>query len=679
MKDVPVTQVRNFALMGHSHSGKTTLADAMLHRMGVTPTMGSIDAGTSAVDWNPEEKERKQTIWAKACSGIYKTQAGTESEIVFIDTPGFVDFYGQVISGSRAVDTGLIVVDAASGIQVGTQRAWMRCEELNLPRGIVITGLDKDNVDFLQCIAGIQEAFGDKCVPVLLPAKDLSTFYSVLLSTDVPDEYAALVDKARQTIVEDAAETDDTLIEKYLAGGELTPEELAGGLHTAVNSKSLIPVFAVAAKQEFGVTELLEAICRYFPSPVDHGAVNAEGDFIEVGPNAPFAGIVWRTMHDPYAGHLAFIRVMGGTLTADCEIQNATKGVKEKVSGLIGINGEKQEPVQKASAGDIVAIAKLKRTQIGESLCALGESIVLPAITFPAPVVFHAVVSKNKGDDDKLITGLQRLVEDDPNIQLERNGETGDLILAGMGDVQIDVALQQLKKRQNLDLELHQPRVAYRETITGIGEGHYRHKKQSGGRGQFGEVFLRVDPLPEGEEAWFVNKVVGGAIPSNFIPAVEKGLVEGKEKGVLCGYPLENVRITVYDGRYHNVDSSEVAFKIAAARALRDATGKAHPVLLEPMMELRVTVPEQFMGDITGDMSQKRGRVLGMEAGGGGMQTIILEAPQAELFSYTSELRSITGGRGGFEMRFVRYDVVPSNVTQQIVKAASSDKEESAA
>ncbi len=675
MRDVPIADVRNFVLMGHTHSGKTTLADAFLHQLGVTKTMGSVDAGTSFVDVNDEEKDKKISIWAKPCTGMYKTKAGKQVEMVFIDTPGYVDFYGQVIAASRVADTGLIVVDAASGVQIGTQRAWKQCDDLNLPRGILLTGLDKDNTDFAQSLEEIQSAFGHACVPVIIPNADRTAEYSVMTSKDIPDELKEMVDTARKVIVEDAAETDDTLLEKYLGGEELTEEELAHGLHAAVNNKSLVPVFAVSAKEEFGVHEALEAICRYFPSPEDHGAVDVSGDKIAVGGDEPFVGEVWRCTHDPFAGQLAYVRVFGGTLRSDSELYNATKGVKEKVGTLLAVNGQKQEQIKEARAGDIVAIPKLKSTGVSDSLCAMGSDIKMHPIEFPHPVVSHSVVSTKRGEEDKVITGLQRLAEDDPTIRVERNAETHELILAGMGDIQLDLAVQRMKKRTNVEIELHTPHVPYRESITSKGEGKYRHRKQSGGRGQYGEVFLRVEPLLEGDEEWFVNAIVGGAIPSNFIPAVQKGLVEGKEHGAVAGYPVQGVKITVYDGSFHAVDSSEVAFKIAGARALREATSNAKPVLLEPIMDLRITVPDQFLGDINGDLGHRRGRVTGMEADGN-LQVILAEVPMAELSRYSSELRSMTGGRGNFEMKFVRYDVVPPNVAQDVVKRVAAEKAE---
>ena len=676
MTDISIGDRRNFVLMGHTGAGKTTLVDSILHKLGVVNQQGHVDDGTSAADITEEEKDRNFTIWAKPFTGVYMTKAGKAVKMTMIDTPGYLDFFGQTIAAARVADTALIVVDANSGLAVGAQRAWQLCENQNLPRGIIITGLDRENADFFQTLAAVQEAWGSNCVPVVLPAPDLSAEYSVLMSDDVPGDLKGQIDEARQQIVEAAAETDDTLIEKYLGGEELTAEEMAHGLHTAVNSKSLVPVFAVAGKTEFGLAEVLEAICRYFPSPEEHEARDADGKVLDVGPDAPLSALVWRSINDPFAGQLSFLRVFSGTLRAEGEVMNATRDHKERVNGLICVNGGKQEPVTSATAGDIVALPKLRDTAIGDSICGTGEMVKQAPIAFPNPVTFNAVSSTKKGEEDKLMSGLIRASEDDPTIKVERNADTGDLILAGQGETQIDLCVQRMKKRTNVEVELRTPKVPYQETVTALAEGKYRHKKQSGGRGQFGEVFLRVEPMPQGdEEEWFVNAIVGGAIPSNFVPAVQKGVVEGMEAGAVAGYPVINVRTTVYDGSYHDVDSSEIAFKIAASRAFREAMGQAKAVLLEPIMKLRIMVPEQFMGDVNGDLSHKRGRVLGMEAAAG-MQVVIAEAPQAELFRYSAELRSMTGGRGSFEMEFDRYDIVPSNVAQKVIQQREQERQE---
>lgn len=676
MTDTPISDRRNFVLMGHTGAGKTTLVDSMLHKLGVVNQQGHVDNGTSAADITEEEKERKFTMWAKPFTGVYKTKAGSAVKMTIIDSPGYLDFFGQTIAAARVADTALIVVDANAGVAVGAQRAWQLCENQNLPRGIIITGLDRENADFFQSLSAVQESWGSRCVPVVLPNADLSAEYSVLMSTDVPADLQSQVDDARQQIVEAAAETDDTLIEKYLGGEELTQDELAHGLHTAVNSKSLVPVFAVAGKTEFGLSEVLEAICRYFPSPEEHGVQDADGNALEVGAEGSLSALVWRSINDPFAGQLSFVRVFAGTLNADGEIMNATKGHKEKVNGLLCVNGEKQEHVSSAGAGDIVALPKLRDTDIGDSICATGMDVKQNPIAFPNPVTYHAVVSTKRGEEDKLMSGLVRAAEDDPTIRVERNAETGDLILAGQGETQLDLAVQRMKKRTNVEVELRTPKVSYQETVTAQAEAKYRHKKQSGGRGQYGEVFLRVEPMPEGDEGeWFVNSIVGGAIPSNFIPAVQKGVVEGMEAGSMAHYPVKGVRTTAYDGSYHDVDSSEIAFKIAASRAFREAMSQARPVLREPIMKLRIMIPDQFMGDVNGDLSHKRGRVLGMEAAAG-MQVIIAEAPQAELFRYSAELRSITGGRGSFEMEFDRYDTVPANEAQKVIQQREQEREE---
>lgn len=676
MKGVPVSDVRNFVIMGHTGSGKTTLADALVFKLGLSDRLGSVDAGTSQSDFTDEEKNRKISIFATSFEGGYTSLAGKQFNMAFTDTPGYMDFFGQVIAAARAAETGLIVVDASSGIQVGTRRAWKCCQRRGVAaRSVVITGLDKDNTDFSAVLASVQESFGSNCVPVVLPTTDRTGVIDVLAAKEVPEDLEELHAEAKGALVEVAAETDDTLIEKYLEGQELSAEEIAHGLDSAVSSGALIPVFVCMAKQDIGVTELLEGIARLFPSPTAHEVQDLEGHTLDTSEEAPFAGLVWRTVVDPFVGQLSFVRVFSGTLTADCEVMNSSNGQKEKVGALLVTCGKKQSPVERGTAGDIVAIPKLKATKVGDSLCAMGEKIVIDPIHFPNPVMFQAVEAKTQADEDRLSGALTRLTDQDPTLHVERNAETHETVLKGLGDVHIDTAVALLKIQSNVQVTLSQPKVAYRETVTGMGEGHYKHKKQSGGRGQYGEVYLRVTPRSPEESDWFSNEIVGGSIPGNFIPAVQKGLLEGMLSGSVAGYPVENVRVHLYDGSYHDVDSSEVAFKIAGARALRDAMSKAKPVLLEPIMTVKVTVPDQFMGDINGDLNHKRGRILGMGLEEGA-QVITADVPQSELFRYAAELRSVTGGQGSFEMEFSRYDIVPANVAQKIIAAAVREKEE---
>ena len=647
----------------------------MLYKMGINDRLGSVDQGTSLGDYTDEEKARKTTVYAKSFCGMYKSSDGHNMDIVFCDTPGYADFHGQVIQASRIAGAALITVDAHAGIQVGTLRAWKQASFLDIPRAIVVTGLDRENSPFDKVMDDIRATWGDRCIPVLMPLPDNSAVVDVLAATDVPASVGDALKEAKGALVEMAAETDDTLIEKYLAGEPLSAREIADGLRHAVFDRKLVPVFACMALKNVGVGELLDGIARFFPSPADRPMKGADGKPIDTSPSAPFVGYVWRTVNDPFIGHMSFVYVCGGTLKADMEVMNVNKEQKERIVQFVALNGKKQLPTTEAEAGDIVAIAKLKATGLGDALCQNGAKATFEPFKFPNPVMWYAVSAKTQGDEDKIGTALHKLAEDDPTIHVERHPATHETILSGMGDTHLAVAVERMKKRNNVDVVLSTPKIPYTETITGRSEGHYKHKKQSGGRGQYGEVYLKVEPLMEGDEEWFADALVGGAIPHNFVPAVQKGVVEGMSKGTLAGCPVVKVKSTVYDGSYHDVDSSEIAFKIAGSRAFRDAVSKAKPVLLEPIMSVKITIPEQFMGDVNGDMSHRRGRIVGMESADG-LQVIIADIPQAELFTYCAELRSMTGGRGSFEMAFARYDVVPSNVAQKIIAAAVKVKEE---
>ncbi len=669
MKDIGAEQVRNFVLMGHSGSGKTTLADAILYKTGVNDRHGSVDDGTSMCDHTDDEKERKTTIWAKPFQAKYKNSAGNEYSLVMMDVPGYVDFQGQQIMAARVADAALITVDSTGGIEVGTTRSWRHCEKLELPRAVVLTGVNKDNADFYSALEKVREVWGARCVPVTAIARDHSRVIDVLAAAggDQPEEIEAF----KNELIEIAAESDDTLLEKYLGGEELSRNEILEGLRGSMNSGGLIPVFAVSSPADVGVDELMETIALLFPSPLDRPVRDADGNDIDPAASAPFSGLVWRSSHDPFVGSINYVRVYSGTLKADSEVMNKTKGQKERIGSLLLTNGKKQIKVDEVSAGDIVALAKMKITEMNDSL---GESLYEP-IVFPNPVVSYAVYPRSTGDEDKLANALSRVAQEDPTIHTERNKETSELILSGMGDMQVKVVVDYMKNHGNVEVDLQTPKVAYKETINGRAEGHYRHKKQSGGRGQYGEVFLRVEPRQPDDEEWFCDEIVGGAIPGGFMTAVQKGLVEGMQKGCLANNPVTQVKVRVYDGSYHDVDSSEVAFKIAAARAFRDAMQKANPVLLEPIMKIRIFVPDQFMGDITGDLNHRRGRILGMGSEDG-MQLLEAEVPQAEIFQYSSQLRSMTGGRGTFELEFLRYDVVPANVAQKVIAAARKADEE---
>lgn len=669
MTQSSVTSTRNVVILGHTGSGKTSLIDAILYHAGQNDRLGMTANGTSMADWTDEERERKISIFAKPFHVRVATKEGPPIDLTIIDTPGYLDLYGQAVAAARVADAALIAIDAVSGIQVGSIRAWRLCEALKLPCGIVITGLDKENADFDTVLSSIQKAWGRKCVPVELPTHNRQAIIDILAEGKVPDELAEEAELAMGVLEEDAAEEDEALLEKYLSGEHLSHDELTAGLRVAVKLRHIVPVFETEALKGVGVQELLDELCRLFPSPLDREAVDADGRPVKVDADAPFCGLVWRSVNDPFIGQLLFVRVFGGTLRADSEVFNTAKNQKERVGPLHMFNGKKDETVAAATAGQIVALAKLKATGTNNTLCAPGTEVTLAPIIFPQPVMSVAVVPKTQGDDDKIGIGLHRVVEEDPTLHLERNTETHELILSGMGDIHLDIAVSRMRKRSNVDVELQIPKVAYKETVTGRGEGHYKHKKQSGGRGQYGEVYLKVEARDPADPEWFVNEVVGGAIPRNFIPAVEKGVLEGLQRGVLAGFPVINAKVRVYDGTYHDVDSSEVAFKIAGARALSDGAVKARPVLLEPIMTMTITIPEQYMGDITGDLNHRRGRILGIDVDAG-MQTITAEAPQAEIFRYAAELRSLTQGQGVFEASFARYDTVPAQIAQKIIASA---------
>jgi elongation factor G len=674
MSEIPVSNVRNFVILGHSGSGKTTLTDAVAFKLGLNDRMGLVANGSSIADATEEEKARKITIFANSFTAAHKL-GDVDYKLVFTDSPGFMDFYGQILGAVRSADFAVITVDATAGVQVGTRRAWKTCKDGGLASiAFAITGLDKDNADFTKTVAAIRETFGMNCVPVTAPLS-ADAVVNILDQSDLP----ANLQEIRDSLAESAAESDESLMEKYFAEGTLAPAEIRKGLTRGIIAGDVHPIYSTNALKGVGIQELLDSICRLLPAPGARVYRDTEGSEIPAAPDAPFVAQVWRTAIDPFLGQLTYIRILSGTLATGMAVQNTSTDSKENISAMLHVIGKKQIPVAKAGPGDTVAIPKLKNTKTGNTLAAVGASVRLPDLALPQPVMFMALEAKTQADDDKLSTAIHRLLDCDPTLHYEKQAETKQILLKGLGDVHLDVAVALMKSQTNVSVTLSTPKVPYRESITAKGEGHYRHKKQSGGAGQFGEVYLRVFPRRDDEDGeWFVDKTVGGAIPNNFIPAVHKGVEEGKLTGSLAGYPVQNVNVEIYDGSYHPVDSKEIAFKIAGMRAFRDGMSKAKPVLLEPIMRLKITIPEAFMGAISGDMPHKRGRVMGMEADEG-IQVITAEAPMAELAKYAAELRSITGGQGSFTMDFDRYDIVPANVAQKIIaEAAKHHKEEDA-
>ncbi len=671
MSVTAVENVRNFAILGHSGSGKTTLTDAIAFKIGLNDRLGLVSNGSSVSDITDEEKVRKISIFSSPFTGEYKL-GGQSYKLIFIDTPGAPDFYGQLRGAVRAADSAIITVDAVSGVQVGTRRAWHICKSYNLSSvAFVITGLDKENADFHKTLDSIRDAFGVNCVPVTVPVA-ADKIVNILDTDTLPAE----LEDIKTSLAEAAAETDEALMDKYFSEGTLSAEEIRSGLLSGIAGGSVRPIYCVLSLKGTGMNEMLDSICRLLPGPGKRPLTDADGNAIPADPAAPFVAQVWKTAVDPFMGQLSYIRVFSGTLTNNMTVQNNGNGGKETVTTILQVNGKKQTGIDSAGPGDIVALPKLKNTKTGDTLAAVGTNTKLPEIDYPQPVTYMAVTAKTQADEDKISVAIHRLLDSDPTIHYEKQAATKEIILKGLGDVHLDVAVALMKSQSNVNVLLSTPKVPYREAVTGLGQGHYRHKKQSGGRGQFGEVYLRVEPLPEGETEWFLDETVGGSIPGNFMPAIQKGINETMLAGPIAGYPVQNVKVHVYDGAFHEVDSSEVAFKIAGSRAFREGMMAAKPVLLEPIMTLKISIPDTFMGSISGDMPHKRGRVLGMEADEDGVQVITAEAPLAELFKYSAELRSLTGGQGSFTMDFTRYDVVPGNVAQKIIAEAAKNRQE---
>ena len=671
---VDTSKIRTVAVVGHASSGKTSLIDAALFIAKSVDKHGRVANGTSNVDCLPDELERKITIHAKPFHGKWQ-----EHQVTLLDTPGFADFHGETMAAVRAADAAIVVVDGVGGVEVGTRRVWKLLDEMQKPRLVFVSKLDKENSDFFKCVEQIRSAFGKNCIPFELPVGKEAGFSKVLNlrttpESDVPAELREQFHKAHESLEEAAAEQDDKLLEEFLGGQALTLDEITKGTHVGVARGTTVPIYCGCPEKEIGVRNLLEGVVALLPSPLDRGPVPAEdGTKVEPKASDPFSGFVFKATVDPYAGHLAYVRVISGTLRTDMDVINSTRGGKERIPQLLLIQGKTQTFVCEAGPGEIVALAKLKDTHINNTLCDPARPVKFPPIKFPQPVMSFAVHPHTPKDEEKISMALHRLIEEDPTFHMHRNANTKELIISGMGDQHLAVVVDTMKKRLGVNVDLSTPKVDYKETITGRGDGHYKHKKQSGGHGQYGEAYVKIEAMERGGGFEFTSEVVGGAIPRNFIPAVEKGCVEAMTAGVVAGYPVVDVRAIVYDGSYHDVDSNEISFKIAGLHAFKDAMQKARPVLLEPIMNVTVFVPDQFMGDITGDLNHRRGRIMAVEPADG-LQAIKAQVPQAEIFKYASELRSMTGGRGSFEMEFSHFEQVPQHIAQKVVAEAQATK-----
>ncbi|MFZ2654340.1 MAG: elongation factor G [Victivallales bacterium] len=663
---VSVDKIRNFTVAGHTSSGKTTLCDLMLFKAKAVDRLGSVDHKTSISDYTPDEQEKLSSIYATALNCPWNNG----HHFFFLDTPGYGEFVGETIAAIHASDAVLIVADAVAGLEVGTSRAWKLARERSLPRMVFINRLDRELADFERTLAQIQEAYGKTvCIPLTYPIGKENAFtkvINVLAEKDVPSEVAAEVAEAKEKIMDAVAETDEALTMKYLEGTPLTDEEISIGLAKAVAKGTLVPVFAGSSAKDIGVTELMNGIAALFPDPLAAGEkLMKDGRKLALRQDGPGVAFVFKSIVDPFIGQLTFYRVYSGKFIAESEMHNLSTKEKERYATISVENGKIQTPITEALPGFIVAVPKLKATKISNTLSTDAHfDMLFEPIPFPNPVMSYAITAAKSGEEEKITAGLTKIADSDPTIKLDRNEETHELLLRGMGDQHIHQVVKKLKNTNKLDVNLANPKIPYRETVTSTGEGHHRHKKQSGGHGQFAEVYLRVSANPAGFE--YVNDVFGGSIPKNFIPAIEKGVKEAMLKGPLAGCHVENIKVSVYDGKYHDVDSSEMAFKIAARAAFRQGVQTARPILLEPIQKVKIMVPEKYMGDITGDLNHRRGRIHGVTVEEG-MEVVNAEVPLAEMARYASELRSLTQGCGSFEMEFSRYEQVPSIVAKQII------------
>lgn len=685
MEQFGLDKIRNVVLLSHSGAGKTSLSEIMLFTAGAINRLGSVDSGTTTSDYDPDEIKRKISINLALLP--FKWQ---DTKINLIDTPGYSDFVGEVRSAMRVSEGAIIAIEAAAGIEVGTEEVWSYCEESQLPRIIFINKMDRENADFYRVMEAVQSKFGSRCLPLQLPIGahtdfagivDLMTMKAYIGSPskeeEIPASMKTQVDSFRLKLVEAIAGIDEKLIEKYLNDEQLTQQELEPVLRQAVLTGKIIPVLAGSALQGIGVTSLMDAIVRYLPSPreCEVAIIDKQGtQKIQPSPEAPLAALVFKTSADPYVGKLTYFRVYTGSINSNSQVWNSTRNEQERIGQLFLLRGKTQEAIPQVGAGDIGVVAKLNVTSTGDTLSAKDKPVKLPPIIFPVPVYSGAISPKTKADLDKLGSSLNRLIEEDPTLRVRRESGTAETILSGIGETQLEVVVERMQRKFGVGVKLDVPKVPYKETATVPAKGEFRHKKQTGGHGQFGHVVLEVEPLPRGSGIEFVDAVVGGAIPRNYIPAVEKGVNEAVQEGAMAGFPVVDIRARVYDGSFHPVDSSDICFKIAGAGAVKRALADARPVLLEPIVNLKVTVPDSYTGDIMSDLNNKRGRVGGINPQDG-KNVIEAQVPQAEVLRYAIDLKSMTQGRGRYTYEFSHYEEVPAFVAQKIIAVRQAQKE----
>ncbi|MDR0648320.1 MAG: elongation factor G [Synergistaceae bacterium] len=688
--------IRTVALVSHGGAGKTSLTETMLFNSGAITRMGRVDDKNTVSDFDPEEQKRSISINSSLCTFSYK-----DKTIHLIDTPGFSDFYFEQRAPMRVVDAAIVAINATAGVEVQTRKVWDFAEEFQVATMFYVSKVDKEHSDFDSALKDVQASLSNKALPLALPIGKEASFKGVVnvitgksyiykgdgskdfTEGDTPEDMKDAVASARDALIERIVEADDDMMMRYLDGEDLSPQELEDALRKAVTARIVFPVIPGASVPNIGVVQIMDAIASYFPSPLDmppRGALRGDTEeTVEISPdiNAPFMSLCFKVMVDPYVGRLSFIRVFSGQLSSDHTIYNVTKGTEERISSFRFMRGKEGTESKEVILGDIVAIPKLDSTTVADTLSVKGQENHFPAIKLPKPVYSLAVSPKSRADEDKLGNAIRKILEEDRTLKFAKYADTGDSILSGMGDMHLDVALSRIKDRYKVDLETKVPKVAYRETIKKTAKAQGKYKKQTGGRGQYGDVHFELSPRERGSGITFEDKVVGGVVPKNFIPAAEKGLRESALKGVLAGYPAVDFNCAIFDGSYHDVDSSEMAFKIAASMAFKKAFVAASPILIEPIMNIYVTVPEDCVGDVMGDLNSRRGRILGIDPAGK-LQIVKAQCPQAELFRYAIILRSLTSGRGSFSMESSHYEEVPPDIAKKVIDAAEkvSDEED---
>ncbi len=688
---IEIGKIRNVGVVGHGGVGKTSLVETLLFSAGAVTRLGRVDDGTTTTDFDPDEIKRKISINTAIAYCDWKGH-----RINLVDTPGYGDFITDARAGLRVVEAAIVVVDAVAGVQVQTEKVWKFATEFALPRAVVVNRLDRERADFFRTLDSLGRRLKGRLVPLHIPVGEESGFQGFVdlvkmkgivhadgkpRETDIPAEAAERAKEYREKLVEAAAETDDDLTAKYLEAGSLDEAEMLKALRAGIAEGKLVPVLIAAAAKNIGASALLDLFVESFPSPADRGEVSGtdmktkQPGTRAPDPKAPVATLVFKTLSDPHVGKLSLFRVFSGTLKSESQLLNVPRGAKERMSHVGWLQGKTQKAVEALGPGEIGVVAKLKETLTGDTLSDEANAFELPRITFPEPAISFAIQPKTRGDEDKISNALARIAEEDPTVHYHFDPETKQLLVSGVGNLHVEMVVERMKRKYNVDVNLLPPRIPYKETVKGRAEGQGKYKKQTGGRGQYGDVWLKVEPLQRGGGFEFVDDIFGGAVPRNYIPSVEKGVRDCMKRGILAGYPVVDMKVTLYDGSYHDVDSSDMAFQIAASMGLQKVFMDAHPILLEPIMNVEVTGPSEVAGDVIGDLNSRRGRIVGMEPAG---ETAVVraQAPMAEMLTYEPALRSMTGGRGAYSMEFSHYEEVPAFLAEKIIKEAKAEKAE---